>query len=477
MQTLEDNLTGQQVHIAFEHLGKKQSSLRKEPLQHRKERLIRLRNWIHANRQQIHEAAYADFRKPSAEVDGVEIFHVLNEIHQALSSLGEWTNPKKVDAPITMLGTRSWIYYEPRGTCLIISPWNYPFSLAVGPLVSALAAGNNVILKPSELTPHMSSLLRKMTEEIFESDVVTVCEGDSAVAQKLLSLPFDHIFFTGSPTIGKVVMKAAAEHLTSVTLELGGKSPTIITSTANLNEAAKRMAVAKFVNNGQTCLAPDYILVEESIQQEFISALTAQTKKLFTEKNETFENSNSYCRIVNEKHFLRLNELLQDALHHGAKLEFSGKVDQASRFFHPMILSHVPLNARIMQEEIFGPILPLIPYKNLDEAIAFINQKPKALGLYLFSNSSKDRQRILSETSSGGVCINECAIHFLHHNLPFGGVNNSGLGKSHGYYGFLAFSHEKAVMKQRHGFTSIQAFYPPYTNFSRKLMDWFLKLF
>ena len=477
MQTLEENITSEQARNAFERLGKRQFSLRKEPLSNRKERLILLRKWIHANRTVIHKAAYDDFRKPSAEVDGVEIFHVLNEIQFALSNLETWARPKKVDAPITMLGTRSWIHYEPRGVCLIISPWNYPFSLAVGPLVSALAAGNSIILKPSELTPHMSALLKKMADDIFEPDVVAVCEGDATIAQKLLSLPFDHIFFTGSPAIGKVVMKAAAEHLTSVTLELGGKSPTIITSSANLKEAAQRTAVAKFVNNGQTCLAPDYILVEERVQQEFISALIDQTKKLFTEKHETFEQSNSYCRIVNERHFLRLNEVLQDALHHGAKLEFSGKVDQSTRFFHPMILSHVPLNARVMQEEIFGPILPIIPYKNLDEAINFINQKPKALGLYLFSNSSKDRKRILSETSSGGVCINECAIHFLHHNLPFGGVNNSGLGNSHGHYGFLAFSHEKPVMRQRHGFTSIQAFYPPYTNFSRKLMDWFLKLF
>ncbi|HEY3404543.1 MAG TPA: aldehyde dehydrogenase family protein [Ohtaekwangia sp.] len=477
METLADNLISQEALNSFQRLKKNQSNLRKEPLQNRKARLIKLRNWIHANRQRIHEAAFADFRKASAEVDGVEIFHVLSEIKLALSNLDQWARPVKVDAPITMLGTRSWIYYEPRGVCLIISPWNYPFSLAIGPLVSALAAGNTVIIKPSELTPHMSALLVKMAEEVFEKDVVTVCEGDASIAQQLLSFPFDHIFFTGSPAIGKVVMKAAAEHLTSVTLELGGKSPTIITSSANLTEAAKRTAVAKFVNNGQTCLAPDYILVEESVQSKFVAALIDQTKKLFTEKNEPFEESGSYCRIVNERHFLRLNDILQDALHHGAKLEFSGKVDQPTRFFHPMILSHVPLNSRIMQEEIFGPIVPVIPYKNLDDAIALINQKPKALGLYLFSNQASDRQKVLKETSAGGVCINDCAIHFLHHNLPFGGVNNSGIGKSHGHFGFVAFSNEKPVMKQRHGFTSIQTFYPPYTNFSRKLMDWFLKFF
>lgn len=465
------------LYQTFQRLREKQPELRKESIQKRKDRLAKLRRWIHQNRTRIHDAAFADFRKPSAEVDGVEIFHVLNEIHAALKNIDKWTKPKKVDAPLTMFGTRSWIHYEPRGTCLIISPWNYPFSLAVGPLVSAIAAGNNVMLKPSELTPHMSALLLSMTDEIFENDIVCTCEGDSATAQYLLSLPFDHVFFTGSPAIGKIVMQAAAQHLTSVTLELGGKSPTIVTASANIHEAATRIAVAKFVNNGQTCLAPDYLLVEESIQHPFIAALIEQTKKRFTHTDQSFEASDSYCRIVNEKHFTRLTELLQEALQQGAKLEFGGEADQGSRYLHPVILSNVPLHARLMQEEIFGPILPVIPYKNLDEAIAFINQKPKALGLYVFGTNSRDIKRVLSETSSGGVCINECAIHFLHHNLPFGGINNSGLGKSHGYYGFLAFSNEKPVMKQKHGFTSIQPFYPPYTRRSQKLMDWFLKLF
>jgi len=476
MQATQEKLTTEQINQVFSNQRKNIPTQRTEPLKNRKERLLKLRKWIHANRTNIHNAMFSDFRKAPLEVDGIEIFHVLNEIKYAVNKLEEWAQPRKVDAPITMLGTRSFIQYEPRGVCLIISPWNYPFSLAVGPLVSALAAGNSVIIKPSELTPHVSSLMKKMADEIFDEKNVAVCEGGVEVSQHLLTLPFDHIFFTGSPAIGKVVMKAAAENLTSVTLELGGKSPTIVTASANIKEAAQRTAVAKFVNNGQTCVAPDYILVEEKVVPAFTAALIEQTKKLFAE-NGSFEDSKSYCRIVNERHFLRLNEMLQDALNLGAKLEFGGKVDQASRFIHPMVLSHVSPQSRILEEEIFGPILPIITYTSLDEAVKLINAKPKALALYIFSKRDHEQKKILQETSAGAVCINDAGIHFLHHNLPFGGVNNSGIGKSHGHFGFIAFSNEKPVLKQKSGITSIKSFYPPYTSASKKMMDWFLKLF
>jgi aldehyde dehydrogenase (NAD+) len=465
-------------HIAntFSSMKKKTEALRTEPIKNRKERLSKLRAWIHNNRSSIHKAMYSDFKKPAVEVDAIEIFHVLNEIKLATDNLDAWTRPKKIDAPITMIGTRSIIQYEPRGLCLVIAPWNYPFSLAVGPIVSALAAGNAVILKPSELTPNVSALLNKMVTEIFEDDVVTVFEGGPEVSQHLLKLPFDHIFFTGSPGIGKVVMKAAAEHLTSVTLELGGKTPTIITTSANIKDAAQRTAVAKFVNNGQTCIAPDYMFVDEKIAPKFMEAFIDQTKKLFSDGG-SFEKSASYCRIVNDKHFTRLNELLQDALNSGAKLELGGNTDPATRFMPPMVLTQVSPSAKLMSEEIFGPILPIITYKNLEEVIENINSRPKALALYVYSNDRKTTDTILKRTTSGAACINDSGIHFLHHNLPFGGVNNSGIGKSHGHYGFLAFSNEKPVLKQKSGFTSVRAFYPPYTSLSKKLMDWFLKLF
>jgi aldehyde dehydrogenase (NAD+) len=477
MQALQEKITTGQIDAIFSNQRKSMYLLRKEPVSARQERLKKLRDWIHKNRPAIHEAAYRDFQKPPVEIDGIEIFHVLQEIRYALDNLESWAKPVKVNAPVTMLGTRSFIQYEPRGVCLIISPWNYPFSLAIGPLVSALAAGNSVILKPSELTPHVSSLINTLARETFAENIVAVCEGGPEISRHLLSLPFDHIFFTGSPAIGKVVMKAAAENLTSVTLELGGKSPAIITGSANIRDAAQRTAVAKFVNNGQTCVAPDYVLVDEKIADAFVDALISQTKKLFTENGEPFEESKSYCRIVNDRHFDRLNELLQDALTHGATLAFGGKVDKASRFIHPMILTHIHSGARLLEEEIFGPILPVLTYKTIEEAINIVNAKPKALALYIFTANEKVQLQILAETSAGGVCVNDCGIHFLHHGLPFGGVNNSGIGKSHGHFGFLAFSNEKPVLKQRTGLTSVKAFYPPYTSRSKKLMDWFLKLF
>ncbi|MBA4056913.1 MAG: hypothetical protein C0490_19520 [Marivirga sp.] len=316
-----------------------------------------------------------------------------------------------------------------------------------------------------------------MAAEIFDPKVVSVFEGDAEISKQLLKLPFDHIFFTGSPAIGKIVMKAASDNLASVTLELGGKSPVIVTASAHIKEAAQRIAFTKFLNNGQTCVAPDYVLIDKKIQKPFVIELSVQIKKLFTENNNSFETSPHYCRIVNEKHFGRLNELLQDCLVRGAKLELGGKVDLGDRFIHPTVLSQVPLDSLLMEQEIFGPILPIVAFENLEEAIKIVNKKAKPLALYLFTSKKKDEDQILSTTSAGGVCINDCGIQFMQHNLPFGGVNNSGMGKSHGYYGFLAFSNEKAVLRQRHGLSTIKVFHPPYTETSKKIMNWFLKLF
>ncbi len=471
-QTLETVLTK-----IFALQKSKSKELRIEPVHDRKLRLQKLREWIHTNRTAIQDAMYADFKKHPLETDGIEILNVLAEIKNILSNLDDWAAPKKVDAPLTMLGTCSYIQYEPRGVCLILAPWNYPFLLCIGPMVSALAAGNTVILKPSELTPHVSAVIKRMSDEIFDPAIVSTFEGGVEISQQMLNLPFDHIFFTGSPAVGKIVMKAAAENLASVTLELGGKSPSIITSSANLTDAAQRTAAAKFVNNGQTCVAPDYVLIDQTIADAFIRALTDQIKKLFTENDQAFEVSKHYCRIINDNNFLRVQALLEDAISQGAQVRYGGSSDRQTRFIHPTILLNPSVTSRVMSEEIFGPILPIITYENLDSAITFINERPKPLALYIFSTRRKEQTKILQETSSGGVCINDSAIHFLHHNLPFGGVNNSGIGKSHGYYGFLAFSNEKPVLKQRKGLTTVKTFYPPYTKRSQKLMEWFLKLF
>jgi aldehyde dehydrogenase (NAD+) len=477
MNAIEEKTNVHTLDEVFLMQKKNALLMRKESPQKRKERLQKIQKWIHANRKEIHQVMFLDFQKAAQEVDAIEIFHVLNEIKLALANVDTWASSKKVDAPLTLLGTRSYIQFEAKGVCLIISPWNYPFSLAVGPLVSAIAAGNTVILKPSEMTPNVSSLIKTMVESLFSVNEIALFEGGPEVSQRLLKLPFDHIFFTGSPAIGRVVMKAASEHLSSVTLELGGKSPTFVTADANINDAAERIAVGKFVNNGQTCVAPDYLLVDEKIQDKLVDAVIKKTKQLFAGKEESLEKSLSYCRIVNDKHFSRLSGLVEDAVLKGAKVSWNGEHNKATRFFHPVILTDVAADAKLLEEEIFGPVLPIIAYKNLSDAIDFVNKKPKPLALYIFSSKGKIQNEILSSTSAGGVCINDCGIHFLHHNLPFGGISNSGIGKSHGYFGFLAFSHEKPVLKQKSGLTTFRLFYPPYTVSSGKLMDWFLKFF
>lgn len=477
MTIIEKNAVSSDILKLFHDKKTMFHALRLEPVVARKSRLRRLRSWVKTNQEALRQAMHADFRKPAAEVDTTEVLPVLDEIKQALDNLDRWTAPQKVDASLTMLGTRSHIMVEPKGVCLIISPWNYPFNLSAGPLVSALAAGNAVVIKPSEMTPNTSALIAKMCREVFTDNEVSVVEGGTEVSQELLKLPFDHIFFTGSPSVGKVVMKAAAEHLTSVTLELGGKSPTLLLPSANAKEAAQRIAVTKFINNGQTCIAPDYVLAHESIAQSFIEQLKAQIPALFGGSDKDIATSSDYARIVNEKHFARLSDLLREAESKGAVVETGGRLEFSQRFIEPVVLSHVSKASRIMEEEIFGPILPVITYTSLDEAIHYINSKPKPLALYIFGSKRAEVNRIMKETSSGTLCVNDCAIQFLHPNLPFGGVNTSGIGKSHGHYGFLAFSNEKPVLRQRNGITAFRFFYPPYTPFVRRMIGWVLKLF
>ena len=466
-----------QIDRVFRLQRKRSIELRQEAISVRKVRLKRLSTWLFANRERVKQAVHQDFKKPLLEVDTTELYPIIAEIRHVLSHLDEWARPTKIDATLSYLGTRSEIRYEPKGVCLIIAPWNFPFNLCIGPLISCLAAGNTAILKPSELTPATSKLVAEMIPEIFKEDEVAVIEGGIEVAGHLISLPFDHIFFTGSPAVGKIVMKAAAENLTSVTLELGGKSPTIIDATANIKDAAKRIAFGKFMNNGQTCIAPDYVLVEERIRDNFLEELKREVKALFGENDSITESSSSYARIVNSKNFQRINHLVQDAVQRGAKLEITGPVNESTRFIHPIVLSDVPFDSAIMEHEIFGPVLPVITYSKPDEIIGLINSKPKPLALYIFSNNRLFREQILNQTSAGGVCINDCIIQFTHPNLPFGGVNNSGIGKSHGRYGFLAFSNEKPILKQKNGFVSPYLLYPPYLPKMKKIVDLLLRWF
>lgn len=466
-----------QAKILFENQLHKSIHWRKSSFEERILRLQRLRDWIKNHQKEIRKALWQDFNKPAPEVDLNEIFPVTSEINHAIKNLKSWMAPKKVSTPLPMIGTSAWIHYEPKGRCLIISPWNFPFNLTIGPLVSAIAAGCTAIIKPSEYSPHTSELIASMVKDIFEENEIAVCLGEVQVSTELLNLPFDHIFFTGSPAVGKIVMKAAAQHLSSVTLELGGKSPVIIDSSADLKDAAQKIIWGKFVNCGQTCIAPDYILIPEEFKEEFLMQAKTQLQIYYDPAVQGIEKSPDYARIINLKHFERLKTLLDDALEKGGRIAFGGKSDSSSKYFEPTLLTGLSPDMLILQEEIFGPILPILSYKNLQEAIDLINSQPKPLALYYFGANSKNSKKVLEETSSGNMVINDCVLHFLHNELPFGGVNNSGIGKAHGYYGFLAFSNEKGVLKQRVGYNNVSLLRPPYGLKAKQIISSLIKWF
>ncbi|TNF39112.1 MAG: aldehyde dehydrogenase family protein [Cytophagales bacterium] len=440
------------------------------------ERLKAIRTWIKNHQSDIRQALWNDFQKPEVETDLSEIYPVTSEINHTIKHLKSWMKAKSLPAPLAMLGTKAKVQFEPKGVALIISPWNYPFNLAIGPLISALAAGCPVILKPSELTPHTSDLIEQMISAIFNKEEVEVVQGDASVAQALLTLPFDHIFFTGSPQIGKIVMENAAKNLTSVTLELGGKSPAIVTESADLKDAAQKIIYGKLVNCGQTCVAPDYILVHESVKNQLLNELKVAIQQMYDADFKGIESSKDLARIVNDRHFSRLKSYLDDAVEKGAKVEFGGKSNPHHRFIEPTLLSQITEEMEIAHEEIFGPILPILSFGKLEDAIEYVNRKPKPLALYVF-DKSKGYEQILEKTSSGNAVINDCVLHFIHNELPFGGVNNSGIGKAHGHFGFLAFSNEKGVLKQRIGYNNVTLLRPPYGVKAKKIVESLIRWF
>jgi aldehyde dehydrogenase (NAD+) len=416
--------------------------------------LVRLRDRFIANTNAWYEAAYADFRKPAGEVDVAEILPVVIEANDAIRNLKSWMKPVRVRPTLLMAGNSAQIRYEPRGRCLIISPWNYPVNLTFGPLVSAIAAGNTAILKPSELTPHLAAAMAKFVREVFADDEVALFEGDATVSQALLELPFDHIFFTGSPAIGKVVMAAAAQNLTSVTLELGGKSPTIVDESADLDLAAQNILWSKYTNNGQTCIAPDHVYVHEQVKDAFVARCRAMLEKAYGTDEASQRTSPYLARIVNRRHAERVKDLLDDATSRGARVLVGGTTSVADHFVAPTLLDNVPTEARITSEEIFGPLLPIYGFRDLEAVIRRINAAPKPLALYVFSRSDDNIERVMRQTTSGGACINHTVVQYLHGRLPFGGVNNSGIGSAHGHFGFRAFSHERAVVRSRLSFAA-----------------------
>jgi aldehyde dehydrogenase (NAD+) len=464
------------IERVFSAQKSKALALRTSTASERIAKLKKLRAGIFKYQSQIQAALYKDFHKSASEVDISEILPSIAEINDGINHLKSWMRPIPVSTPVTLFGATSKIVYEPKGVCLIIAPWNYPFYLALAPLAAAISAGNTVVLKPSEFTPNTSLVIQDLVREIFAEDEVAVFDGDVKVSTALLAMPFDHIFFTGSTPVGKVVMEAASKHLTTVTLELGGKSPSIVAEDADLKLTAERVMWGKFLNAGQTCVAPDYLLIPKSKVDAFVGFAKAATEKYFNSKEEDFQSNPDFCRIINNRNFTRVSGYIDEAVKQGAKVAFGGKLNGNENFIAPTILVNVPLTSRIMDDEIFGPLLPIVTYDTLDEAIGIVNSKPKPLALYIFSDSNKTANYILQRTSAGGTMINDVILHLVNSNLPFGGINHSGHGSYHGHFGFKAFSHERSVL-QSPKISMPSLMYPPYTGFVRFIVNTTTKWF
>jgi len=401
--------------------------------------LKKLKQVISTHEKEILDAVYADLHKDEIDAYATEISGVYTEIKIAISNVRDWAAREKVDTPLFMMPSKSYIYKEPYGVTLIIAPWNYPVQLLLMPLIGAIAAGNTAILKPSEISSHTAAVMEKIINAAFPRQYIAVVQGAASETQALLELPVNYIFFTGSVPVGKVVMAAAAKYLTPLTLELGGKSPAIVHESANLPTAARRISWGKLINAGQTCIAPDYVLVHESIKNAFIDELIKEITKFYGEDASTHPR---YCRIINDRHFLRLAALIDKT-----KIVYGGKTNAADRYIQPTLLYPVDWSDPVMQDEIFGPILPIIPYSDLDEIICRINDRPKPLSLYMFVNDKIIRRKIIKETSFGGGAVNNTIMHIVSHYLPFGGVGPSGMGSYHGKYSFDTFSHTKSILR------------------------------
>ena len=437
------------------------------PIKDRIKVLSNMEKALHRYRDSFREVLYLDFKKPNQETDLTELYPVLSEIRHVKSNLRNWARPQIIPNNLAFTGTRSKVTRNGKGVCLVISPWNYPVSLTLGPLVSAIAAGNTVIIKPSELTPNTSALLKQFVSELFPEDEVALVEGDKSMAEKLLQLPFDHIFFTGSKIAGKKVAQEAASSFASVTLELGGKSPVYIHHDADIPDAVSKLTASKLVNAGQTCVAPDYILVHHDVKQELIEGLQ-ESFKTFYDKHHRGDQKN-FASIISTKHYERLEKLTP-----GIKQPNDLKM---GLLFEPILVSEFSMDSDLMKEEIFGPVLPVIGVYNEAEALKVIHSIPEPLSVYIFTASREIKRFFTNNTRSGSICFNDCAVQFLHPGLPFGGIRESGIGRSHGYAGFKAFSNERVIFEQRVGFTMAKLLYPPYNPMKKKIIEWLLKYF
>ena len=404
----------------------------------RKEQLRKLRKTILDHQNELEEAVWKDLRKSKEEFYITEINVVIAEIDFHLKNVSHWSKPRRVPSPYYLFPGKASVYHHPYGTSLIISPWNYPFQLLINPLIGAISSGCTAILKPTPDSPHVSEVMQKMIDATFEPNYIALIQGDIPINEMLLQKPFDLIFFTGSSRVGKIIMKAAAEHLTPVVLELGGKSPCIVDEGTHVDTAAKRILWGKITNAGQTCVAPDYLLVHESVKEKLIGRMQHHLRQML---GESIEKSPYYGRIINDRMFDRLAPLLKEG-----RVRIGGQSNKKDLYIAPTVLDEVPEQAACLQEEIFGPILPVISFKNIEEALARINTHETPLAYYYFGSTRKGR-KIIETSLSGGACINDTLLHLGCQNLPFGGVGNSGTGNYHGYKSFLAFTHEKGVFE------------------------------
>ena len=438
----------------------------KTSLSFRKETLIQLLNTIVIHEDEIIEALHDDFKKPAFEAVLTETNYVITELKDTIKNLSKWAKPKRVLPSILNFPSTDFIYKEPYGKILIIAPWNYPFQLALCPMIAAVAAGNQVVVKPSELTPKTSAVIRKIIEKIFHINHVECVEGGLEVSQKLLAERWDYIFFTGSPTVGKIIAKAAAENLTPVTLELGGKNPCIIDETANLKLAAKRIVWGKFINAGQTCIAPDYILIQKDMKSHFIAYLKTEITKAYGENPAL---SPDFARIINTKNWLRLANLIEEE-----KVIFGGQTDIENNYIAPTLIEENDMESLLMKEEIFGPLLPILSYEKEEDIKTVFSKFEKPLALYVFSENKRFSEKIIKQYSFGGGCINDTVVHFSNKRLPFGGVGHSGIGAYHGRLSFDTFSHKKSIVKKAN-WLDIPLRYAPYNDklkSIKKILKW-----
>jgi len=438
----------------------------KTDISYRKESLKKLLHFIVINEEAIIEALHRDFKKCRFEAIVTETSYVISDLKHTIRNINSWAKPKKVLPSILNFPSQDVIYSEPYGKVLILAPWNYPFQLVLCPLIAAVAAGNQVVVKPSELTPNTSAIISQILTRTFDKNHVDVIEGGIDVATALLAQRWDYIFFTGSVEVGKIVAQSAAQYLTPVTLELGGKNPCIIDDSAELQLAAKRIVWGKFVNAGQTCIAPDYILIQANVKEKFISFLKDEITNAYGENPEL---SPDFPRIIDKKNWFRLSEMLNES-----NIIFGGQTNDETRYIAPTIIDEPSENHLLMKGEIFGPLLPILAFENEDTIQKIISKYEKPLALYVFSKNSKFSRKIIQEYSFGGGCINDTMVHFANKRLPFGGVGHSGIGSYHGRFGFDTFTHKKSIVKKGN-WIDIPIRYAPYKdkiNFVRKLLKW-----